>query len=106
MHSSPAAWAAWVVKRPALVLPLTALVMGFWAPVRLAGTGEPAVKPDSASGLSPEVDPEQRWRSRRRLPGGGRRGRADYEPRGKRDVQGLELVAIHKPDQQADCHAA
>src|SRR6202034_721516 len=57
-------WAAWVVKRPASVLPLTALVIAFWAPVLLAGTGEVAVKPDSDSGLSPEVDPEQ-------LPTGG-----------------------------------
>ena len=48
-----------MVKRPALVLPLTTLVIAFWAPVLLAGTGEVAVKPDSASGLSPEVDPEQ-----------------------------------------------
>ena len=59
MYSSPAAWAAWVVKRPALVLPLTALVMGFWIPVLLAGTGELAVKADSVSGLSPAVDAEQ-----------------------------------------------
>jgi hypothetical protein len=49
---------------------------------------------------------QQRWRSRRRLPGGARRGRADYEPGGKCDVQRLELVAIHKPDQLADRHAA
>ena len=48
-----------MVKRPAPVVPLTALVIGFWAPTLLAGTGAVAVKPDSASGLSPEVDPEQ-----------------------------------------------
>jgi hypothetical protein len=59
MYSSPAAWAAWVVKRPPLVLPLTALVIGIWAPVLLAGTGELAVKPVSVSAVSPEVDPEQ-----------------------------------------------
>jgi hypothetical protein len=48
----------------------------------------------------------QRWRPRRRLLGGARRGRANYEPRRQCDVQRLELVAIHEPDQQADCHAA
>jgi hypothetical protein len=42
-----------------LVLPLTALVMGFWTPALVTGTGELAVKPDSASRLSPKVDPEQ-----------------------------------------------
>jgi hypothetical protein len=59
MYVSPAAWAAWVVKRPALVVPLTALVIGLWAPALLAGTGAVAVKPDSDSGLSPAVDAEQ-----------------------------------------------
>ena len=41
-----------------------------------------------------------------RLAGGARRGRADYEPGGKCHVQGLELVAVDKPDQLADCHPA
>jgi hypothetical protein len=44
--------------------------------------------------------------ARRRLPGEARGGRTNYESGGKSDVQGLELVAIHKPYQLADRHPA
>lgn len=59
MYSSPTAWSAPVVNLPAASLPLTALVIGFWARVAPLGTGALAVNAGSLSWVSPVVEAEQ-----------------------------------------------
>src|SRR5487761_1748991 len=54
----PGAWAAPVVKRPALLLPLTALVMGTCTPLAVL-TDELPTKADSLSWDSPLAEAEQ-----------------------------------------------